>query len=232
MAENVNRPPDASPKDPTVGKPDASSPTRAERARLVAAMQAQALHRPDVFVANIEVIAGDVMKLAHRYAQHLESKEGTPAADGRLSRDDYTYLKIVREVGRLAQARRQLARGPGLCWAAYSRRSIPACWLVGATPTGAVLWPCWAAPWSSEHCAGSWLDGPSSRFHALAHLDKTLRPAGELSGQQLACAVADVARLHRLAQALDGKIRAAKARAATLRPGNDASALPWSLDWA
>ena len=110
MAENVNRPADASPKDPTVGKPDACSPTWTERARLVEAMQAQALHRPDLFVANIEVIAGDVMKLAHRYAQHLESKDGTPASNGHLSRDGHTYLKIVREVGRLAQARRQLSR--------------------------------------------------------------------------------------------------------------------------
>jgi len=108
MAEIVNGPPDASPKSPTVGKPDASSPTWADRTRLVEAMQAEALHRPDLFVANIEVIAGDVMKLAHRYAQHLESKDGT--SNGHLSRDGHTYLKIVREVGRLAQARRQLSR--------------------------------------------------------------------------------------------------------------------------
>jgi hypothetical protein len=81
-----------------------------------------------------------------------------------------------------------------------------------------------------ERCAGSWIDRPS--FHLGQALDKTLQAAGELSGQQLAHAAADVAHLHRLAATLDAKIRAAKVRALTPRPGNDASAWPWSSDWA
>jgi hypothetical protein len=78
---------------------------------LVGALQAQALRRPDPLAANLGVIAGDLMGFAHGLAAAAQAglADGAASAEARRSflHNLEVYLKVVRQIDRLAQLERQ-----------------------------------------------------------------------------------------------------------------------------
>jgi hypothetical protein len=101
--------------------PCEEAPTREQRLALVRGYQAEALRRQDPLAANLGVLSGDLVGLAHGFAELV--KEGLaqgPAADRqRLYRDAELHLKYVRQIDRLAQMeRRPPPRGAGGAWRA------------------------------------------------------------------------------------------------------------------
>jgi hypothetical protein len=80
---------------------------------LARAFQARALQRPDPLAANLGVIAGDLMGLAHGLAAGVQANlaRGTASAEGRqrFVQDAELYLKFVRQIGHFAQIERRLS---------------------------------------------------------------------------------------------------------------------------
>jgi hypothetical protein len=80
---------------------------------LVRAFQAQAARRPDPLAANLGVISGDLMGFAHALAAAVQADlaQGATSAKGhrRFVQDAEVYLKVVRQIDRLAQLERQLS---------------------------------------------------------------------------------------------------------------------------
>jgi hypothetical protein len=89
--------------------PEPAAPTAAERAGLVAALQRAAAARPDPVAANLGVVLGDVLRVAHLMADRplAALADGPP---GPVRREADTYLKVVREVDRIARLDRLVAR--------------------------------------------------------------------------------------------------------------------------
>jgi len=85
----------------------------ARRQALVRAHQAQALQRPDPLAANLGVISGDLMGFAHVLAPAVQADlERTPTSaqsHRRFTHEAELYLKIVRQIDRLARIERQLS---------------------------------------------------------------------------------------------------------------------------
>ena len=93
--------------DPTTPPP---APTRADRRRLVAALQARALTQADPLAANLGVLTGDLMSVAHGLAEQLRAgADGPPAAGAPRPPDVDGFLKVLRQVDRLAEVGRRLA---------------------------------------------------------------------------------------------------------------------------
>ena len=96
---------------PTGGSPGEAPPSREQRMALVGALQAQALRRPDPLAANLGVIAGDLMGFAHGLAAAAQAglADGAASAEARRSflHNLEVYLKVVRQIDRLAQLERQ-----------------------------------------------------------------------------------------------------------------------------
>lgn len=87
------------------------SPTWEERLKLVRTLQARALQRQDPFVANLEVISGDLMMIMYRAWEKMEAKLlGGAASESLFAREVEAYRKLAREVTRSAQAARLLAQ--------------------------------------------------------------------------------------------------------------------------
>ena len=89
-------------------------PTAGERAALAGAYQAAALRRDDPLSANLGVITGDLLHFAHSLAPAvkagLAAREGATEDRHRRSAADFdAYLKLVRQIDRLAQLERQAA---------------------------------------------------------------------------------------------------------------------------
>jgi hypothetical protein len=78
---------------------------------LVRAFQAEALARTDLLAANLGVLSGDLMGFAHQLAVAVQANlaQGATSAAGRkrLFQDTEVYLKIVRQIDRLAQLERR-----------------------------------------------------------------------------------------------------------------------------
>ena len=81
------------------------------RTRLARAYQAQAARRLDLLAANLGMLAGDLMLLAHMMGEQVQAAlvdgGASPAADSRLARTIETYLRFVRQVDRFAQLERR-----------------------------------------------------------------------------------------------------------------------------
>jgi hypothetical protein len=101
---------DEPPETPTDPSPP-PGPSPAQRARLARAYQAAACRRPDPLAANLGVLTGDLLVLAHGFAEQvpaaLAAAGPDPAADPRFARTVELYLKLLRQVDRLAQADRR-----------------------------------------------------------------------------------------------------------------------------
>ena len=87
--------------------------TAEQRLALVQAYQTEALARKDALAANLGVIAGDVMGFAHALAATVQASlaRGLAAQETRTAAlaDTELYLKMVRQIDRLAQLERQCA---------------------------------------------------------------------------------------------------------------------------
>jgi hypothetical protein len=102
--------------DPPSGVPvpEVKPPSREGRRGLAWALQNEALRRSDPLRANLGVLAGDLMLLAHQIGGALE--ENPPAAMNsperfrQFNQKADLYLKVVREMSRLVQADQQIAR--------------------------------------------------------------------------------------------------------------------------
>jgi hypothetical protein len=89
-------------------------PSRHDRRRLVGALQAQALTRDNPLAANLGVLTGDLMLLAHGLAEQARAAADPPPGDRRHPPPDVdTFLKVLRQVDRLAQVTRQAADDDG-----------------------------------------------------------------------------------------------------------------------
>ena len=95
-------------------KPDNTSPTREQRLALVRAFQLKALRQAelDPLAANLQVISGDLMCLAHRLGEAVQANLAaaltSPESYDKFSREAELYLKFTRQLDRLAQIERQL----------------------------------------------------------------------------------------------------------------------------
>jgi hypothetical protein len=104
------------PASAAIPLPAASPPpevTSQQRQALVLALQNHALQRPDPLAANLGVLTGDLMGIAHSMANALSAAAGPESALGQagafaLGRIE-TYLKVVRHIDRLLQVERQLS---------------------------------------------------------------------------------------------------------------------------
>src|SRR5687768_3005403 len=98
-------------KTGTVG---GAPPTREERLGMIREFQSRALRRPDALSANLGLISGDLMLFALRIREAMEENlsglPATPEGLRQFERQAETYLKFVRQIDRLAQIERQLAR--------------------------------------------------------------------------------------------------------------------------
>ncbi|MFL5338728.1 MAG: hypothetical protein ACJ8F7_01060 [Gemmataceae bacterium] len=97
---------------PTAPAPAAAAPpTRPagpgpDRLALVQAYRVQALERPDPLAANLGMMAGDLFVLTHALGTRLAAAPDPAAARG-FGRDVEMYLKITRQIDRLAQLERR-----------------------------------------------------------------------------------------------------------------------------
>jgi hypothetical protein len=97
------------------------------RLALIRALQTPALAKPDPLVANLQVLNADLMLLAHRARELTEAAlaggQG-PAEQEQFFRRAELYLKVVRQIDRLASLTRQLpAPGRPRASAAASARA-------------------------------------------------------------------------------------------------------------
>jgi hypothetical protein len=104
---------DTSNKAPATGTtPGDAPPTLDQRLALVRAFQAQAMRRQDPRAANLGIISADLMGFAHGLAATVQANlaQRPASAEGRqrFIQDAEVYLKVVRQVNRLAQIERQL----------------------------------------------------------------------------------------------------------------------------
>ena len=105
--------------DPTEkGHDRPTGPTREDRTRLAEAYQARALRRPDLLAANLGVLAGDLLLLAHAVGDRARASAAGAAAPGggpRLAPTAELFLRLVRQIDRLAHLEHQmtLARPAG-----------------------------------------------------------------------------------------------------------------------
>jgi hypothetical protein len=87
-----------------------------DRMKLARTYQKQALERPDPLAANLGVITGDLMGLAHGLGHQVQTQmmQGAAFEDKQrlLFANMDLLLKIVRQVDRLAQIERQLGAPP------------------------------------------------------------------------------------------------------------------------
>jgi hypothetical protein len=104
----IDRP--TAPTDPTA----ATGPTRAQRLGLARGVAARALARPDPLQASLGVVLADVLGLTHALGSELQTALAGPAGGHReqLARDAGDYLRLTRELGRLARLERQVATTP------------------------------------------------------------------------------------------------------------------------
>lgn len=108
MAENVSD--NSIPARPA---PVPGAPSHAERLQLVDALQKIALSHTDPLQANLDMIAGDLLRLLHHSWQGLAqelSRSGAPAAPS--ARQVEQYLRISKEVSRITLAGRRHCRHP------------------------------------------------------------------------------------------------------------------------
>jgi hypothetical protein len=94
-----------------------SAPTLSERLALVHSLQRQALAQSDPLAANLRMIEGDLMGIAHRVADQMQRQlpEGAISEETRrrFVHDMELYLKVVRQADRLAQLERQRGSASG-----------------------------------------------------------------------------------------------------------------------
>jgi hypothetical protein len=85
--------------------------TLSERLELALAFQKQALTRPDLLAANMDMIKGDLIRFAHALADQIQKQliqGGIPEERRRrLLLEMEMHLKVVREFERLAQLDRR-----------------------------------------------------------------------------------------------------------------------------
>jgi len=91
--------------------------SREQRQALVWAHQARSLQQQNPLVANLGVISGDLMSFAHGLAPALQSgiERGLTSAESHRGFTHLAefYLKVVRQIDRLAQIERQLSAPAG-----------------------------------------------------------------------------------------------------------------------
>ena len=88
-------------------------PTREERLKMIAAYQVEGLGRSDPHVANLQVLDGDVMVLAHLVWERLQrhtNEDTIPGENRRFIHDAQLYLQTVRQIERDARILWQLTR--------------------------------------------------------------------------------------------------------------------------
>jgi hypothetical protein len=83
-----------------------AGPTRDERDRLAHAYQSRALRQPDLLVANLGVLAGDLILLAHAARERVRAAQAS--GDTRFGEAADLYLKVLRQFDRFAQIERQV----------------------------------------------------------------------------------------------------------------------------
>jgi hypothetical protein len=85
--------------------PAPTFPTVDQRQQLVRAMQQQSLKHADPLAANIGIITGDILMLAHALGDGLWPQLSEPAADGspRALHSIELYLRCTRTLDRYAQ---------------------------------------------------------------------------------------------------------------------------------
>jgi hypothetical protein len=97
---------------PNNGLAPESAPTLRERRELAGAYQRAALARPDPLSANLGMIEGDLMRIAHALGDHVQSQltQGGLSEEmrRRFHHDMELYLKVLRQCDRLIQIGRQL----------------------------------------------------------------------------------------------------------------------------
>lgn len=94
--------------DPSAGLRETAPPD--DRLALIRAFQAEAMRRAHPLAANLAVINGDLMQLVYRLRQTLdESRTGSPTDFPQFAQQAELWLRLVRQVDRLAQLDRQLA---------------------------------------------------------------------------------------------------------------------------
>jgi len=86
-------------------------PTSAERQALVYAYQHQALSRPDRLAANLGLLLGDLLSLAHGLGAQLQARmrgtaETPQRLDPRSAREVEFLLKLDRQIDRFSQLER------------------------------------------------------------------------------------------------------------------------------
>ncbi|HVK12524.1 MAG TPA: hypothetical protein VM597_27490 [Gemmataceae bacterium] len=91
------------------GRPGTPAPTPEDRLRLIQTLAARAYRRTDPMGANLEAMAADVMQFVHTLTGRVQADLEALAAGGcadQLTRLPELYLKLARQVDRLAQAAR------------------------------------------------------------------------------------------------------------------------------
>src|SRR5213595_3827825 len=91
-------------------RPSMAGPTPAQRQALARSLQAKALEDTDPLRANLIAITGDLALLAHELNTALQAglaSDGVTAGGRqRFASDCELYLKLVRQLDRLAQLQR------------------------------------------------------------------------------------------------------------------------------
>jgi hypothetical protein len=82
-------------------------PTRQERNRLAHAYQAQALRQNDLLIANVGVLAGDLILLAHVAGER--ARAALAGGGPQFGQAADLYLKFLRQIDRFAQLERRVA---------------------------------------------------------------------------------------------------------------------------
>ena len=92
-------------------KPDPNAAvTPIDRHELIRKLQTAALARPDPLAANLGVLLGDMLRLAHATTDRPHQAMAAQGP-GVVRRETDSYLKVVREVERVARLDMELADG-------------------------------------------------------------------------------------------------------------------------
>jgi hypothetical protein len=101
----------------TITGNDNRAPTQEERLTLIRCYQARALLRTDPLAANLDIISGDLMAFASRMQELLQERQAQAPSSAReyerFYRDADMYLRVIRQIGRLAQIGRRLSSSDG-----------------------------------------------------------------------------------------------------------------------
>ncbi len=99
---------------PPAKRAETSGPTPVQRLEMIHRFQAEAMKRADPLAANLGVLSGDLMLFAFRISEAVEpvltASVTSEGKFGAFAQQAEMYLRVVRQLDRLAQIERQLPR--------------------------------------------------------------------------------------------------------------------------